>query len=133
MSSAEQITIPEDLLQLKSSDALESVSMSTLARKGTAVLRQLTDSAQAVTVKVQGQGAMVTVSQHQYDEMVALIHRLQRELEGDDFTQALSRRFDELVAGMRAPGAAEATEQALFGEPSRLNETYRPGTTETKD
>ena len=37
---------------------------------------------------------MVTVSQRQYDEMVDLIHRLQQDTAGDDFTQDLGRRFD---------------------------------------
>jgi len=77
--SVERITIPEDLLRLKPSDALESVSMSRLARTGTAVLRQITATAEAVIVKVQGQGAMVTLSQRQYDEMVQLICRIQEE------------------------------------------------------
>ena len=130
---ARPVPIPEDLLQLKSSAALESVSMSTLARKGTAVLRQITDNAQAVSVKVQGQGAMVTLSQRQYDEMIELIQRLQREIEDDGFTRALSRRFDDLVAAMDRPDAARATEDALFGDTDALNRSYRPGTTETGD
>ena len=131
--AAERIKIPEDLLCLKPSEALESVSMSKLARTGTAVLRQLTASAQAVTVKIQGQGAMVTVSQRQYDEMVELIRRL-HENEGDDgFARTLSQRFDELVAGMNRPGAAQATDAALFGEPDKLNSNYRPGATEAGD
>lgn len=130
--SVERITIPEDLLRLKPSDALESVSMSRLARTGTAVLRQITATAEAVTVKVQGQGAMVTLSQHQYDEMVQLIRRIQEEKSEDGFPQMLSQQFDQLVAGMNRPEAAQATEAALFGDPAALNKTYRPGTTETK-
>lgn len=131
--SAERITIPEDLLRLKPSEALESVPMSRLARTGTAVLRQLTATAQAVTVKIQGQGAMVTLSQRQYDEMVDLIRRLQEAKSEDGFTKALTRQFDELVTAMNRPGAAQATEAALFGDTTALNRTYRPGTTETKD
>jgi len=130
--SAERITIPEDLLQLKPSDALESVSMSSLARTGTAVLRQITATAQAVAVKVQGHGSMVTVSQRQYDEMVELIRRLQEEKSDDGFTQALSQRFDALLAQMNQPGAAQATDAALFGDPTSLNKTYRPGKTESE-
>ena len=129
--SAERIVIPEGLLHLKPSDALESVSMSKLARTGSSVLRQLMDEAQAVSVKVQGQGAMVTVTQRQYDEMVMLIQRIQEEQLDDGFTQALSRQFDELVDKMSQPGSAEATNVALFGDTAALNETYSPGTTET--
>lgn len=131
--SAERITIPEDLLRLKPSDALESVSMSRLARTGTVVLRQITATAQAVAVKVQGQGAMVTISQRQYDEVVELIRRIQAEQSEDGFAQMLSQQFDELVTGMNRPGAAEAAEAALFGDPAALNKTYRPGSTETED
>jgi len=131
--SAEQITIPEDLLHLKPSNALESVSMSKLARTGTAVLRQITATAQAVHVKVQGQGAMVTVSQRQYDEMVELIRQLQAETSDDGFTRVLGRRFDDLLAKMNRPGAAQATDGALFGDPASLNETYRPGETESEN
>ena len=131
--SAEQITIPEDLLHLKPSNALESVSMSKLARTGTAVLRQITATAQAVNVKVQGQGAMVTVSQRQYDEMVELIRQLRAETSDDGFTRVLGQRFADLVAKMNRPGSAQATDAALFGAPVSLNETYRPGETESAD
>ncbi len=129
--SAGKITIPEDLLHLKPSDALESVSMSRLARTGTAVLRQITASAQAVTVEIQGQGAMVTVSQRQYDEMVELIRRIQEEKSENDFVNVLAQRFDELVAEMNRPGAADAMDAALFADPATLNANYRPGATET--
>ena len=131
--SAEKINIPDDLLQLKPSDALESVSMSTLARTGTAVLRQITATSQAVTVKVQGQGAMVTLSQGQYDEMVELIRRLQAEKSDDGFTRALGQRFDELVARMNQPSPTQATNAALFGDSNSLNQSYRPGATESDD
>ena len=131
--SAEPITIPEDLLNLKPSEALESVSMSTLARTGTAVLRKITATAQAVTVNIQGQGAMVTVSQRQYDEMVELIQQLQEKKSDDGFTEALSQRFDELIAGMNRSGGARATDAALFGDPASLNNSYQPGATESKD
>ena len=131
--SDERIIIPEDLLRLKPSDALESVPMSTLARTGTAILRQIMDTAQAVTVKVQGQGVMVTVSQRQYDEMVTLIRQLQEERSDDGFTQILTHRFDELVANMNQSGAREVTDTALFGNTALLNKTYRPGTTESGD
>ena len=131
--STEHITVPEDLLRLKPSAALESVSMSRLARTGTAVLRQVTATLQAVNVKVQGQGAMVTVSQHQYDEMVDLIRRLQAEKSDDGFTQVLGQRFDDLVSKMNRPGAAATTDAALFGDPISLNQSYAPGDTESKD
>lgn len=129
----ERITIPEDLLRLKPFADLDSVSMSSLARKGTSVLQQIISTAQAVAVKIQGQGAMVTLSQRQYDEMVALIHQLHAEHVDDGFTQALSQRFDKLVAHMNQPGAAQATDAVLFGDPASLNNTYRPGATESKD
>lgn len=130
--AADKITIPEDLLHLKPSAALESMPMSQLARTGTSVLRQVTSTAQAVAVKVQGQGAMVTLSQHQYDEMVELIRLLQEEKAEDGFTQALSQQFDELMGRMNQPGAARATEAALFSDPDALNKSYQPGSTETK-
>ena len=137
--SAEKINIPDDLLQLKPLDALESVSMSRLARTGTTVLRQITATAQAVAIKVQGQGAMVTVSQRQYDEMVELIDQLHRssrirqDKTDRDFTQLLSQRFDQLVTDMNRPGAAQAMDAALFADPATLNATYRPGATESAD
>jgi hypothetical protein len=127
------IMIPEDLLRLKHSVELESVSMSSLARKGTSVLQRIMATAQAVMVKIQGHGAMVTVSQRQYDEMVDLIHRLRQDPSRDDFTQALGQRFDALVAGMNQPDAVRVTEATLFVEPASLNKTYQPGTTETDD
>jgi hypothetical protein len=124
------ITIPDDLLHLKTSDLLESISMSKLARTGTSVLRRITASAQAVSVKVQGQGAMVTVSQHQYNEIVELIRQIQEAQDKDDFTELLSQRFDELVEDMNRPGAEQAMGEALFADPASLNANYRPGTTE---
>lgn len=130
--SHDPITIPEDLLRLKYSDALESISTSRLARGGSAMLRELTATAQAVAVKVQGQGAMVTLSQHQYDEIIELIQQLRESQSDDGFTQALSRQFDELVGKMEQPGAASATEEALFGDPAALNAGYAPGDTEAK-
>ena len=128
--SSRHITIPEDLLHLQPSDLLESISMSKLARTGTSVLRRITASAQAVSVKVQGQGTMVTVSQRQYNEIVELIRQLQEKQGEDDFSQLLGQRFDALVEDMNRPGAAEAMEQALFADPSTLNANYRPGATE---
>lgn len=130
--STERIMIPEDLLQLKPSDALESVPMSKLARTGTEVLRQITATSQAVAVKIQGHGSMVTLSQRQYDEMVELIRQLQEEKSDDGFTQTLSHRFDALVEKMNRRGAAEAMRTALFSDVSTLNENYRPGATEAK-
>lgn len=130
--SANKIIIPEDLLQLKPSAALESVSMSKLARRGTLVLQQIVARAQAVAVKVQGQGTMVTLSQHQYDEMVELISLIQKEKSEDGFTQALSQQFDVLMTRMSQPDAARATGAALFGDPATLNKAYQPGVTETK-
>jgi len=131
--SAGKINIPEDLLHLKPSDALESVSMSKLARTGTSVLRKITATAQAVAVNIQGQGAMVTLSQQQYDEMVTLIRQIKDEQSEDGFTQSLGKRFDDLVARMNQPDAAQATDAALFSGADALNKTYRPGTTETDD
>jgi|GEM_PF-2658827 len=127
----DRITIPSDLMNLKPSSDLQSVSMSSLARKGTAVLRQLTDTAQAVVVKIQGHGSMVTLSQRQYDEMVALLQQLRQDSSDDGFTQALGERFDTLVATMNQPGTAAAMDAALFTEEDALNSNYRPGSTET--
>lgn len=131
--SSRPIPIPEDLLQLKPSQALESVSMSKLARTGTSVLRQITGTAQAVSVKIQGQGAMVTISQRQYDEMVELIRQLRDNNDEDGFTRVLSERFDGLVAKMNEPGAAVKMDKALFGDTASLNSSYRPGDTESSD
>ena len=127
----DRITIPRDLMDLKPSSDLQSVSMSNLARKGTSVLRQLTDSAQPVAVKIQGHGSMVTLSRRQYDEMVALLQQLRQDSSDDGFTRALGERFDTLVATMNHPGAAAATDAALFSGPDTLNSNYRPGATET--
>jgi len=131
--AAVKINIQDDLLKLKPSDKLESVSMSNLARNGTVVLRQMMTTAQAVAVKIQGHDAMVTLSQKQYDEMVALIRHISEQQSEDGFTLALSNRFDDLVAKMNQPGAVKATEAALFNSPDALNKTYRPGTTEIDD
>ncbi len=128
--SSDSLIIPEDLLGLKPSDALEMVSISKLARSGTAVLRRLVETDQPVAVRIQGQGAMVTVSRHQYDEMVELIRELREMTSGDDFTRVLGQRFDSLVARLNRPGAAEKTQAALFGDPAALNQGYRPGDTE---
>lgn len=125
------VPIPPSLAKLKPSHELESVSTSKLARTGTMVLQRILSMTQAIAVKVQGQGAMVTLSQGQYDEMVALIRRLQAADGDQSFVQALGERFDSLTASMNRPGAAEATESALFADPASLNRTYRPGTTET--
>lgn len=126
-----RISMPEGLLQLKPSEALESMSMSRLARTGTAVLWQITSTAQPVAVKVQGQGAVVILSQHLYDEMVEFIRQLQEETMGDGFALALAQRFDALVAQMSGPGAARATSEALFGDPTALLTSYQPGATES--
>lgn len=48
----------------------------------------------------------------------------------DHFKKALIRHVDELVAKMNRPGAAEATEKALFANVEDLNKAYRPGSTE---
>jgi PHD/YefM family antitoxin component YafN of YafNO toxin-antitoxin module len=127
----DKITIPNDLMDLKPSSDLQSVSMSSLARKGTALLRQLTNTAQAVAVKIQGHGAMVTLSQRQYDQMVALLQQLRQDSSDDDFTRALGERFDTLVATMNQPGAPAAMDAALFTEAETLNSNYCPGATET--
>ena len=130
--AADKITISEDLLCLKPFDALDSVPMSKLARKGTSVLQKVVSTAQAVAVKVQGQGAMVTISQRQYDEMVELIQAISEENSRDGFIQSLNQQFDELLVRMNEPGAAQAAEAALFADPSALNKAYQPGVTEDK-
>lgn len=127
----DRITIPNDLMDLKPSSDLQSVSMSSLARKGTALLRQLTDTAQAVAVKIQGHGSMVTLSQRQYDEMVTLLQQLRQDSSDDGFTQVLGERFDTLVATMNQAGAATSMDAALFTKEDALNSNYRPGATET--
>ncbi len=131
--TAVKINIQDKLLRLQPSDKLKSVSMSHLARNGTLVLRQMMTSAQPVAVKIQGHDAMVTLSQKQYDEMVALIHQLLEEPSEDGFTQVLGNRFDKLVAKMNQPNAAIDTAAALFSHPVELNQSYRPGATETED
>lgn len=131
MPTPDQIRIHEDLLRLKTSDALEHVSMSQLARQGTAVLRRIHETAQAVTVSIQGKDAMVTVPRRQYDEMVTLIQRIQSAEYEDGFDQVLAQKFDCLVAEMNRPGMAETVTDALFSDPADLNRNYRPGITET--
>lgn len=128
--SSDNITIPDDLLCLKPFAALESVPMSKLARKGTSVLQQVVSKAQAVAIEVQGQGAMVTLSQHQYEEMVELIQALNVEKSNSGFIQSLTQQFDTLMQQMNQPDAAQATQAALFGDPDSFNKTYQPGSTE---
>ena len=127
-----QINVPSGLKQLKHSSELESVPVSRLARKGTEVLTQITESAQAVAVQVQGLGSMVTLSRRQYDEMVDLISHINAPQTDDGFNQALTDRFDAMVATMNQPGAADAAEAALFTAAETLSASYRPGTTETR-
>ena len=117
------------LPRLDPSDRLENIPLSRLARTGTSLLRKLVEAGRPVTVTVQGQGAMVALSQQQYDEMVRQIRQLEAE---DAFTQALSRRFDTLMAQMNGVNSRQATQAALFGEPDALNASYRPGDTEEK-
>ena len=121
------------LSRLDPSDRLERIPLSRLARTGTSLLRQLVEDGQPVAVTVQGQGSMVALSQQQYDEMVRQIQRLKTEETSEDaFTQALSRRFDTLMAQMNRAGSRQAIEAALFGDPDTLNASYRPGDTEDK-
>ena len=117
--------------RLKPSSELEHVPVSRLARKGTELLSELTETSEAVAVQVQGVGSMVTLSRRRYDEIVAMVNGLGPEPEDDDFTRALGARFDALVATMNQPGAGEAVDAALFADPADLNASYRPGTTET--
>lgn len=131
MPSTDRIKIHEDLLRLKPSGALEHVSMSQLARKGTSVLRKIQEKDQAVTVSVQGQDAMVTLLRSQYDEIIGLIQQIQGIQADDGFDQELARKFDCLIAEMNRPGAAGTAAAVLFGDPADLNRNYRPGTTET--
>lgn len=127
----DRISLPSDLTSLQPSDALERISISTLARTGTAVLQRLLATDEAVAVNVQGMGAMVTLSQRQYDEMVALIQCLQDETPQDEFTKVLGQRFDRLITKMNQPEATQGIEEALFGDPAELNRSYQPGATET--
>jgi len=130
--SADKISISKDLLHLKPFAALESMPMSKLARQGSAVLQQIISTSQAMAVKVQGQGAMVTLSQRQYDEMVELIQAVQLEKSNDGFTESLSQQFDELMIQMNQPDADKAAQAALFGTPATLNKVYQSGATESK-
>jgi hypothetical protein len=50
----------------------------------------------------------------------------------DEFDRALSEHFDELIAKMSKPGAAEATCKVLFGDIEELQRCYKPGSTETR-
>lgn len=131
--SVEKYMISDNLLRLKPSDALEKVSMSKLARTGTSVLQHVMTSSQAMAVTIQGHSAMVTLSHHQYDELVALIRHVHDEQAEDGFTAALSHRFDELIADMNKADAARKIDSALFADPAALNKTYQPGLTETND
>jgi len=130
--SSDNIKIHKDLLQLKPFDSLDSISMSRLARMGTSVLRQVVSTTQAMAINIQGHGAMVTMSQRQYDEMIKLIQSIKDDKSPDHFIQSLNQEFDALVEKMSHPTASQSTDKALFGEPEALNETYRPGVTETK-
>jgi len=105
--------------------------MSHLARNGTLVLRQMMTSAQPLAVKIQGHDAMVTLSQKQYDDLVALIRQLSEQSSEDGFTRILGKRFDKLVAKMNQPDADKHTAEALFSHPAELNQSYLPGATET--
>ncbi|MEM7706704.1 MAG: hypothetical protein AAF358_14185 [Pseudomonadota bacterium] len=124
--------IPESLRDLKPSEALDSLSMSQLARNGSAILRSLMETEGAVTVKVQGQGAMVTLSQRRYDELVALIRSLETPPESDRLTEALRSEFDALKSAMANEDASDTADKALFGGVDTLRKSYRPGETEAK-
>jgi len=125
----QNVIVPEDLMFLQPSEELPHISMSSLARKGTELLRTQVDKMQPVSVKVQGAGSMVTISQRQYDEIVALIQSLRKPEDG--MSKYLSDRFDALVAGMR-DGAGERAHDTLFSTTDDgLNKAYRLGDTET--
>ena len=123
--------LPMGNKRLKPSSELEHVPVSRLARKGSELLSELTETSEAVAVQVQGVGSMVTLSRRRYDEIVAMVNGLGPEPEDDDFTRVLGARFDALVATMNQPGAGEAVDAALFADSADLNASYRPGTTET--
>jgi len=44
-----------------------------------------------------------------------------------EFKKELQRHFDNLTANMQRPGYAEAVESALFSDPDKLKQHYRPG------
>ena len=51
----------------------------------------------------------------------------------DGFDEALTQRFDGLVANMQRLGFRKAIQKALFSGPDLLiQKNYRPGETETK-
>lgn len=122
----------QDIQSLQPSEALKRIPISTLARHGTATLREMLDKQAPVAIEVQGLASMVAMPLSHYDLLLSLISRLTSQKD-DDFHQSLSARFDALVASMDEPGVSEATHGALFGAPERLNAAYRPGKTETRD
>lgn len=75
----DRIEIPGDLLQLKPSDDLDSVSLAEFTRTSTSVLQKMLEMGQAVTVNIQGGDGVVAVSARQYDEMVDLICQIQQK------------------------------------------------------
>ncbi|MEM1411246.1 MAG: hypothetical protein AAGH19_02730 [Pseudomonadota bacterium] len=118
---------------LKPADELEPITATRLARGSNAVLRALADSDQAVSVTVQGQPALVAMSQRRYDALVQAVTASKPHATDTSFTEQLTQRFDALVAEMKAPGAAQAASDVLFGDLATMNAAHRPGTTERSD
>ena len=124
--------IPDSLRRIKPSCELESVPVSRLARKGSEVLSQITATGEAVAIKVQGMGSMVTMSRTQYDAMVEQLLQADEGSAADDaFRTALARRFDAIAATWDRPDFSSAVDRALFDNEAGLNASYRPGATET--
>lgn len=129
-----RIDLPSTLEHLATSDTLEQVPLSELARKGTQVLRRALETAQGLAVSVQGQRALVTLSRQQYDDMVLVIRQLQDESPESEFNAHLRVRFDTLVASMSpTPGALKKATRGLMRDTEGLREHYRPGDTETRE
>lgn len=129
-----KIGLTNSLEHLATSDTLEQVTLSELARKGTQVLRRTLETSQGMTVSVQGQRALVALSRQQYDDMVLVIRQLSAESPESEFNAHLRARFDTLVARMSpTPGALKKATEGLMRDTPGLREHYRPGDTETQE
>lgn len=129
-----RIVLPDTLVRLATSDSLEQLPLSELARKGTQILRRTLETAQGVTVSIQGQPALVTLSRQQYDDMVRVIRHLREDPPESEFNAHLRARFDTLVDRMSpTPGALKEATHGLMRNTKGLREHYRPGDTETRE
>lgn len=95
---------------------------------------KLASGMQAVTTTVMARGAVV-ITRHERPAMVlmSLERYLQMEQASEPDLDALSRRFDDMVAHMQGEAAAQAMADAFAMDPSELGEAAMAAATAVRD